>query len=128
MAEGWLRHLAGDRYQAASAGVEPGSLNPFAVKAMAEAGVDISNHRAEGIDAYQDRDDIERVIVVCDQASATCPRTWAGGKVTAADGGVMEWFFDDPAAVTGTDEEKLAVFRRVRDQIRGKLEQWLVDG
>ncbi len=121
MAEGWLRHLAGDAFEVASAGVEPGQTNPFAVKAMAEAGVDISAQKAEGIDAYLGVWPVSYLIVVCSKAGETCPTTWPNILDR------FHWFFDDPAAVEGTDEEKLASFRRVRDEIKDRIEVWLVE-
>jgi arsenate reductase len=121
MAEGWLRHLAGDRFDVHSAGVEPGELNPLAVRAMAEAGVDISRHAAEGIERYAERVPIDHVIVVCDAAAQRCPRFWPGI------GERQLWPFDDPSAAPGSEEEKLAVFRRVRDEIRARIEQWLTE-
>jgi arsenate reductase (thioredoxin) len=119
MAEGWLRHLAGDRFQVASAGVEPGTLNPLAIEAMAEVGIDISHHKAEGISAYLGHWPVYHLIVVCDKAAEICPRIWPGSRER------LHWFFDDPAAVRGTREEKLEAFRRVRDEIGEKIEDWV---
>ena len=119
MAEGWLRHLAGDRFEVASAGVEPGTLNPLAVEAMAEVGIDISNHKAQGIKEYLGHWPVYYLIVVCDKAGETCPRIWPGARER------LNWFFDDPAAAKGTHEQKLSVFRRVRDEIRDRIETWL---
>jgi arsenate reductase len=121
MAEGWLRQMAGDRFQAFSAGVEPGTLNPLAVRAMAEVGIDISGHQAQGVDQYLGREAVHYLIVVCDKAARTCPRIWPGMRER------FIWAFDDPSAAEGTDEQKLAVFRRVRDEIRAKLEAWVAD-
>lgn len=119
MAEGWLRHLAGDQFQVASAGVEPGTINPLAVEAMAEVGIDISHHKAQGINEYLGHWPVYYLIVVCDKAAETCPRVWPGSRER------LHWFFDDPAAVKGTREEKMSVFRRVRDEIRDRIEQWI---
>ena len=119
MAHGWLEHLAGDRFRVYSAGVAPGTLNPLAVEAMAEAGVDISHHAAEGIDAYLGKVAIRHLITVCDRAADTCPRLWPGARER------QSWTFDDPSAAEGTPAEKLAVFRRVRDEIRAKVETWV---
>ena len=121
MAQAWLNHLAGDRFEAHSAGVEPGTLNPLSVKAMAEVGIDISDHVAEGIDKYLGKVPIYHLIIVCDKASQTCPRIWPGARER------HEWLFDDPSAATGTDDEKLAVFRRVRDEIKAQVEAWLAE-
>lgn len=119
MAEGLLRYMAGNRFEVRSAGVEPGTLNPLAVEAMAEIGIDISHHKAEGIQTYLGHFPVYYLIVVCDKAAQTCPRIWPGARER------LHWFFDDPAAVQGTREQKLAAFRRVRDEIGLKIEQWL---
>lgn len=121
MAEGWLRHLAGDRFEARSAGVEPGVLNPLSVKAMAEVGIDISHHKAEGIKQYLGVVPVRYLIVVCDRAAQSCPTVWPN---------ILDrynWPFEDPSAATGSEDQKLAVFRRVRDEIKVKLEQWLTE-
>ncbi len=119
MAEGWLRHLAGDHFEVASAGVEPGTLNPLAVEAMKEVGIDISRQKAEGIKDYLGTWPVYHLIIVCDKAALTCPRIWPGSRER------ITWYFDDPTAATGTREEKLKVFRRVRDEIRASIEAWL---
>ncbi len=119
MAQGWLEHLAGDRFEVYSAGVEPGTLNPLSVTAMAEVGIDISDHVAEGIDKYLGKVPIYHLIIVCDKASQTCPRIWPGARER------YEWLFEDPSAATGSDDDKLVVFRRVRDEIKAKIEAWL---
>jgi len=121
MAHGWLKHLAGDRFDVHSAGVEPGTLNPLSVKVMAEVGIDISDHKAESIKAYLGKLPVYWLIVVCDKAAESCPRIWPGV------GERLHWFFDDPSAAAGSEEEKLAVFRRVRDQIKQQVEQWLAE-
>lgn len=121
MAEGWLRHLAGERFTVHSAGVEPGTLNPLAVEAMREVGVDISGHKAEGIKAYLGKVPIYYLVIVCDKAANTCPRIWPGSRER------LHWFFDDPSAATGTHDEKLALFRRVRDQIGDHIKRWLAE-
>lgn len=119
MAEGWLKHLAGDRFTVYSAGVEPGTLNPLAVKAMAEVGIDISGHKAEGIKVYLGRVPIYYLIVVCDRAADTCPRIWPGARER------LHWFFPDPLAATGSEAERLAAFREVRDEIGDHIKGWL---
>jgi len=121
MAEGWLRHLAGDRFEIASAGVEPGTLNPLAVDVMREVGIDIAHHQAQGIRDYLGKWNVYCLIIVCDKAAQACPRIWPGSRVR------LHWFFEDPSAATGTREEKLAVFRRVRDAIREQIESWLTE-
>jgi arsenate reductase (thioredoxin) len=119
MAEGWLRNLAGDRFEVASAGVEPGTLNPLAVEAMGEVGIDISHHKAQGIKEYLGCWPVYYLVIVCDKAAETCPRIWPGSRER------LHWFFEDPASAQGTRAEKLEVFRRVRDEIREQIEEWL---
>ncbi len=121
MAEGWLRHLAGDDLDVYSAGVNPGTLNPLAVRAMNEVGVNIADHKAEGVDTYLGKIIVDYLVIVCDKASQTCPRVWPGLRER------MFWPFDDPSSAQGSDEEKLEVFRRVRDEIKAKIENWLIE-
>lgn len=118
MAEGWLRHLAADRFHALSAGANPaGYVHPLAIRVMAEVGVDISHHRSKSLAelAYPPP---EIVITVCDHAREACP-TLRGTLHT------LHWTFPDPAQATGTEEEVLAVFRHVRDDIRHQILAWL---
>lgn len=121
MAEGWLRHLAGERFEVCSAGVEPGTLNPLAVKAMAEVGIDISRHRAKGLREFLGRTLVAYLIVVCDKAAETCPTVWPGMWERQV------WPFDDPAAAEGDDARKLQAFREARDAIGAKLEAWVAE-
>ncbi len=120
MAEGWLRDLAGWRFEPLSAGTDPHGVNPLAVKVMAEAGVDLSAHTSDPITDYL-ADPPDLVISVCDAAAEACPDF--PGKVKR-----LHWPFPDPAAATGSPEEVLVVFRDVRDQIRRHLEEWLEGG
>jgi arsenate reductase (thioredoxin) len=114
MAEGWLRHYAGDRADVFSAGTKPAGLNPMAVAVMRESGVDISGHRSKPVDELA-KVDFLFVITVCDDAPEQCP-VFPGALYQ------LHWSFDDPAGATGSDEEKLAVFRRVRDEIAEQVE------
>ena len=118
MAEGYLRRVAADRFEPLSAGIEPKGLNPLAVEAMREIGIDISQHKSKDV-----RDllgvHIRYVITVCDHAREHCPIFPGTYKF-------LHWSFEDPAAAQGTREEKLAVFRRVRDGIIQRIEQELV--
>ncbi len=118
MAEGWLRHLGGNRYEAVSAGTRPQGVNPLAVRVMAEVGVDISGHTSDPVEKYLG-EDLDLVVTVCDAARESCPVF--AGRVKER----RHWPFEDPAGATGTDEEILAVFRRVRDQIRRRIEAFL---
>lgn len=109
MAEGLLRRLAGDRYEAASAGTHPVGLNPGAVEVMREIGIDISGHRSKSLAEFDGRR-FDHVITVCDRAQESCPLLPGATSV-------LHWSFEDPAAATGSNEERHAVFRRVRDEI-----------
>jgi len=117
MAEGFLRHLGGDAFEADSAGTEPGALHPLAVEAMAEVGVDISGQRAKSVDDFVQQP-FDFVITVCDDAKEACPFF-----PNAANR--LHWSFPDPSAATGSHEERLAVFREVRDGIRVRVEQFV---
>jgi len=117
MAEGWLRHLAGDRFEVASAGTRPAGLHPDAVLVMREAGVDIAGHRSKNVSEFLQQP-FEFVITVCDSAKEACP--YFPGKVQR-----LHWSFPDPAASSGTYEERLAVFRQVRDQIADRIRDFI---
>lgn len=117
MAEGWTRHLKGDRIEVYSAGIETHGLNPNAVQVMAEAGVDISKHQSQHVREFKDVD-FDYVITVCGHAHENCPVFHGKGKVVHVG-------FDDPpklAAQAEDEEEKLNCYRRVRDQIRAFVE------
>lgn len=114
MAEGLLRHLAGDRFEVASAGVAPTSVRPEAIKAMGEIGIDISRQHSKSVDAFAGQE-FEYVITVCDNANEQCP-VFPGNTKR------IHWSFDDPAAAEGDEESRLGVFRRVRDEIRHQLQ------
>lgn len=117
MAEGWVRHLHAERIRALSAGVRPKGLDPRAVRVMAEAGVDISGHRSRAVEEVVDAP-VDLVVTVCDAARESCP-------VFPRRVRVMHRGFEDPprlAAGVGSEEEALALYRRVRDEIRGFVE------
>lgn len=117
LAEGILRAAAGDKFRVASAGSKPaGYVHPLAIKVMAEIGIDISRHQSKHLDAFLS-EDVETVITVCGNADQVCPMF--PGQVNR-----HHWGFDDPAHATGTEEEQLAVFRRVRDEIRRVFEAY----
>ncbi len=117
MAEGWLRHLAGDRFEVSSAGTQPAGLNPGAVEAMRESGVDISMHRSKHLNEFAGVR-FDYVVTVCDRAKETCP-IFPGART------VLHWSFDDPAPAKGSEEERQEVFRRVRDEIAACIDQFL---
>lgn len=117
MAEGLLRSMAGDRLEAFSAGTDPHGVHPSAIAAMDELGIDIRSHRSEHVDTYLGCG-IDTVITVCDRAATNCPTF--PERVHR-----MHWSLEDPAAAGGGEEERMAVFRRVRDEIAGRLRTWL---
>lgn len=117
MAEGWLRHLAGDRYEAASAGTQPAGLNPDAVEVMRELGIDIAAHQSKHLNQFLDVR-FDHVITVCDRAREACP-------IFPGASSMLHWSFDDPAAARGSDEERRAVFKRVRDEIAERIRLFL---
>lgn len=116
MAEGLLRHDAGDRFDVASAGTHPTSVRPEAIAVMKEIGIDISSHRSKAIDDLAESS-FDMVLTVCDTARETCP-------IYPGHGTRVHKAFADPAAVTGTASEKLDAFRRVRDEIRAYLREF----
>lgn len=117
MAEGWLRHLAGSRFEVLSAGTNPVGMNPQAVEVMGEVGIDLSRHRSKHVAEFHGRQ-LHYVITVCDHAHASCP-TDPRGDVR------LQWSFDDPAAARGSELERSQVFRRVRDEIAEQVRNWL---
>jgi arsenate reductase len=121
MAEGWLRHLGGERFSAHSAGIEAHGLNPNAVAVMAEAGVDISGHTSQVIDDSADQT-FDFFVTVCDHARETCPITPPGATT-------LHWSFDDPPRLCrdgGLEgDAALQVYRRVRDEVRAEVEAFI---
>jgi arsenate reductase len=115
MAEGLLRHDAGDRFDVCSAGTRPTHVRLEAITVMQELGIDISSHRSKSVDDFAGQD-FDYVVTVCDNAKTSCPVFPAGTRQ-------IHWSFDDPAAVEGSQEERLAEFRRVRGQLRERLRQ-----
>ena|ERR1700730_11882819 len=113
MAEGWLRHLGGGRYEVFSAGTKPSGVNPLAIEAMRESGIDISAQRSKSVAEFAG-DTFQTVITVCDNTAAECP-VFPGVRDR------VHWSLVDPAAVCGTREEKLAAFRRVRDELESRI-------
>ena len=117
MAEGLLRHVGGEQFEVFSAGTRPGAVRPEAVEAMNEVGIDISAHRSKSVEEFAGQE-FDYVITVCDNAKEACP-------VFPAQTEMVHWSFDDPAAAPGTAAERLAVFRRVRDEIRARLRDFV---
>jgi arsenate reductase (thioredoxin) len=120
MAEGLLRHLAGDRFEVMSAGTEATHVRPLAVRAMDEVGIDISGQESKALDRYVG-EPFAYVITVCEEANEACP--FFPGAAER-----LHWSVPDPAAAQGTEEERLEVFRSVRDLLRDYIEGELVNG
>jgi arsenate reductase len=118
MAEGLLRHLAGDRFEVMSAGTEATHVRPLAIRAMKEIGVDISGQDSKTLGRYL-QEPFDYVITVCNDANEACP-FFPGAA------GRLHWSFEDPSKAEGTEEERLTVFRSVRDRIRERIEADLV--
>ena len=120
MAEALLNHFYGERFQAESAGLEPGKLNPMAVAAMADLGIDISQKATRDVfDLYKAGKTYQYVITVCDEASAErCPLFPSVRKT-------LHWSFEDPASFEGSDSEKLQKTINVREEIKSKIQAWL---
>ena len=120
MAEGLLRHLAGDRFEVVSAGTEATCVRPEAIEAMAELGVDISGQSSKTLERYVD-EPFDHVVTVCDDANEACP-VLPGAKSR------LHWSFRDPSRAEGSEEERLEVFRKVRDEIQARIREELVGG
>lgn len=117
MAEGLLRHDGGDKFEVESAGVEPSHVRPQAIEAMREIGINISGHRSKSVDEFSSQN-FDYVITVCDNANERCP-------IFPAQTRRIHWSFEDPATATGDEAARLALFRRVRDEIRAKLHEFI---
>ena len=120
MAEGLLRDMAGERFEVHSAGTEATLVRPQAIKVMKELGIDISGQESKTLERYLG-EPFDYVITVCDDANEACP-FFPGARRR------LHWSFEDPAAAEGSEEQRLGVFRKVRDQIKGRIEEELVTG
>jgi arsenate reductase len=118
IAEAWLRKLDSQNFDVFSAGLEPHRVNPYTTKVMAEVGVDMRDHYAKHLDIYRGKIDFDYLITVCSDADQNCPFFPGMGKR-------LHWPFEDPAAFVGPEDEKIAFFRDVRDQIKEKIQSWL---
>ena len=118
MAEGLLRQMGGDRFEVSSAGVSPTRVRPEAIEVMREIGIDISNHHSKSVEQFNGQE-FDYVITVCDNANEQCP-VFAGRTQR------LHWSFDDPPAVEGDEDARLAVFRRVRDEIAEQLRLFVI--
>ena len=117
MAEGLFRHEAGDRYEVFSAGTRPTEVRPEAIAVMQEISIDISGHRSKSVDEFTGKT-LDLVITVCDNANETCP-VFPGAVQR------LHWPFQDPAAVAGSEEQRKAAFRTIRDQIHARIRAFL---
>ena len=120
MAEGLLRHMAGDRFEVASAGTKPSMVRPEAIAAMRELGVDLSGHRSKSVDEFSGVP-FDYVITVCDNAKESCPIFPAGTKR-------MHWPFQDPPGPEASEELRMRAFRKVRDEMRARFANELASG
>jgi arsenate reductase len=117
MAEGFLRSLGGDRFEVASAGTEATRVHPLAVRAMAEVGIDMRQHTSKVLDEFVEQP-WDYVITVCDTANEACP-------VFPKKSSRLHWSFEDPSQATGSENQRLELFRRVRDQINRRIRDWI---
>lgn len=121
MAEGFLHHYAGDRFEAHSAGLEPKGINPYTIRVMAERGVQIDDQTSDDLRKYLGHMHFSIVVTVCDHAEENCPRVWLQQQ------NHLHWSFEDPAAFEGSDGAKLAKFREVRDLMDEQIQTWLTE-
>ena len=119
MAEAWLRHYGGDRFEAYSAGLEPGGINPYTRRVMDEAGVSLEGQWSKDVKEYLGHVNFGYLITVCGHADKNCPRTFLSV------GQKLHWDLEDPAAADGDDAARLAKFREIRDQIEARVLAWL---
>ena len=116
MGEGLFRHIGGERWEVHSAGTRPSLVRPEAIAVMKELGIDLTGHRSKSVEEFTGQF-FDYVVTVCDNARDNCP-------VFPSNATRIHWSFDDPAAVQGTEEVRLAAFRRIRDQIRDRVEEF----
>jgi len=119
MAETILRHIAGDRFNAYSAGTDPKGINPIAEQVLNEIGVSTQGVNSKHVSEYLGKMSFHYVIIVCDSANDSCPRIWPGMLHR------LFWPFEDPPAFQGSEQQRLERFREVRDQIADKLTEWV---
>lgn len=121
MAEAILRHHAGDVYEVHSAGLEPKGIHPYTVRVMDEAGISLEGQTSKDVSVYLGWVNFGYLITVCGNAEERCPRTFLGISRR------LHWDLEDPAAFKGSDEEKLAKFRQIRNEIDVRVRDWLRD-
>ncbi len=121
MAEALLRKHGGSSYEAYSAGLDPKPIHPFTVKVLEEIGIDISGQYSKNVKDYMGRKQFDDAVIVCRRFDENCPSIYADAR------NIHRWLFDDPALATGTDEEILAMFRSIRDQIEARIKLWIAE-
>lgn len=119
IAEALLRHYAGDKYNIYSAGMEVRDIHPMALQVLEEKGIDTTGLKAQSISEYMGRHRMEHAIIVCRRMEQNCPSISADARY------IHRWLVDNPAAVEGTDDERLAAFRQARDAIDARMQLWL---
>jgi len=121
MAEAFLKKYAGDQYDAYSAGTEPKGVNPYTERVMEEVGINLSGQHSKHVKEYMGKVHFGYLITMCDEAEENCPTTFPGI------GQRLHWSFEDPSPFTGSEDEKLAKFREVRNQIEQHIKTWLAE-
>ena len=119
MAEAFLRKLAGDRFEVHSAGLVPTEIHPLTVRVMEEIGISMQGQCAKSLRQFLAKVAAHFAIMVCDPVETDCPTRWPGAKA------MLSWPFEDPAAFAGTEEQRLAKFRAIRDQVQARIVAWL---
>jgi arsenate reductase len=121
MAEAFLRKYGGERFEVYSAGLEPKGINPNTERVMEEVGINLSGQHSKHVKEYMGKVHFGYLITMCDEAEASCPTTFPGIFQR------LHWPFEDPSVFVGSDDEKLAKFREVRDQIEQHIKTWLAE-
>jgi len=121
MAEAILRKYGGDRFEAYSAGLKPKGIHPLTIQVMKEKGYDLSAQSSKGVGEYLGKLLVQTLITLCDDAEKNCPTVWPGVNTR------LHWSFEDPAAFEGTEGQKLAKFRQIRDQIEQRVKEWVAE-
>jgi arsenate reductase len=119
MAQAFLREYGGDQFEAHSAGTEPKGIHPYTYRVMEETGISLSGQQSKHVKEYMGKVHFGYLITLCEEAEESCPTTFPGI------GQRLYWPFEDPSAFTGSEDEKLAKFREVRDQIEQRIKTWL---
>ena len=121
MAEAILRDYGSDRFEAHSAGLKPKGIHPLTIQVMREKGYDLSGQHSKGVGDYLGKMLVQMLITLCDDAEENCPTVWPGVNTR------LHWTFEDPAAFAGTDEQKLAKFRQIRDKLEERIKDWVAE-